>query len=682
MIGVGLLSSSGSAASDATVSPIVVGTYSDGRDGNADLDGINGVPWATLSGSTYTAIRDVYPNNLRVRSGIILKMNGFRGPYCRGKWTNEGASHDDGLAAVGQTGGVARAAGSLPATYAGGAGGAAAGNGAAGNGSYNEAPVAGRFSGCAGGAGAATTGGGAGIPTALGVTRGGTHAVGPAALGIQVSQIATSTNTPDGGSSGGGGGGGAAAVGGGGGASGGVMDFCARELANTGRISANGGDGAAGGGAGAGGGSAGGGGRVRYWCGTFSGNLPEARGGKGGLSGSATGTVGAAGLYGDVLRLNPQTVSGTATEHVSISAAEMSAAIVAGVLDIGGTFIAGTEPGIASASAAEGLISKGGGDFTAFEGTSADGRIALRYIGRVWRLEVRGATVLTCATLTTGPAAPTVQPWRIGDTIAWRIWYDPAGGARSMGIRVAVNNCYGYDTTGAGSGSALAAMTTASALGTISTSALPRTANVVGRIVVIGDSLSAPKDNSTPIDGVATGALLGAVTGPVVSLAQSGGQIVGAPSQLSVWQASNSRGNAGVLAVIIQVGWNDILSAGKSAATVLADLQTLVNDIATNNPAAKIVICQLPPIRRSSNDAQWTSALDVNIGINNGGGTPITGVHARVTSHAGLAGTMSDGNGCALYPSENNDHSHQSIYGRQLNATAMAAGVVAAGVAL
>ena len=125
----------------------VIMTLTDGRDGDCDLDGTNEVPFATRSGSTYTAFRVPLPRNLIVRAGVTLKMAQFAGPWCQGDMQVDGTISADGLDASGATAGAATAAGTFPPTIAGGAGGAAGAdnNGAQGGNSTLEAPSAGRW---------------------------------------------------------------------------------------------------------------------------------------------------------------------------------------------------------------------------------------------------------------------------------------------------------------------------------------------------------------------------------------------------------------------------------------------------------------------------------------------------------------------------------------------------------
>lgn len=667
-------STTGAAVADATVMPIIIAMLTDGRDGDADLDGVNQVPWATLSGSTYTAIRLPLPNNCRVRGIATLNMAGFAGPWCRGALDVEllGVIHDDGANAVGQTGGVLRAAGTFAATTAGGTGGNAAANGGVATNSTVEGPTAGRFAGTAGGAGAATTGGVPATATALGVTRGVTHGMLIGAGGTNLSQLGTNAYTS--GSGGNGGGGGAAAAGGGGGAPGGQLHFCARTVNNLGRISANGGNGAAGAGAGAGGGTGGSGGRVYYYAGTYTGNLPEVNAGGGGAPGDATAFYGHGGMQGELICLNPQTTLGA---RYTLTASQRTAAIVAGILDVSGSCTVGSDCGISTGVASTGT---GGGDILLFEGTSVDGAIKLRFNATNFRLDlyVRGVVVLSTAALNAAAAGPTFHPFKAGDRIDWRIWYDPAGGARSMGIRWFVNHCGGLDTTGAGSGSALAAMTLAYSYGAGAAAssyiAQSRAADVVGKVCVLGDSITAPRQASIGIDGMSIGSRFGLATSiPIVSLAKSGGKI---PDQTVVWQGSTMRGAAGLAAVVITLGHNDV-GNGDSVATMAGNLNTLTADIRAQNPAAKIIICKLTPALSAltlATQAAWTG---LNTAIGGGGGTPVTNTDAVVSSHQAV---MGDVNLSLKMRCDANDFTHPNFTGRSAHATAAAAGLAAVGV--
>lgn len=679
----------GSSVADATVMPIIMAALADGRDGDADLDGINPVPWATLSGSTYTCIRVPVPRNLWVRAGITLLTVQHHGPLCSGDVLIDGTVAANGNAAAAAVAGAATAAVTFPATGAGGAGGAAGGanNGVQAAAATVESPTSGRWFGGAGGAGAGTSGGIIGGITSVVNTRGTTHGMAAAlAAGLYLSTAGVLTVGC--GSGGSGGGGDAAGAGGGGGASGGMIYMSGRTLtvSSTGLISTNGGAGAAGGTNG-GGGTGGAGGRIMLTFGTITLSdfllSVQVRAGASGAAGSGA-SPGSTGLPGEVIYLagKPSPMS-SRHSRVAMTSAEYGAAIAAGILDISGSFVVGSDAGRAT-----GVLSTatGGGGFSVFELTTSDGLASLRFDPSDFtlKLRVRGTDVLTTADVNAVTAGTCFQPFLVGDTIDWRVWYDPAGGARSMGIRWFVNRTGGLDEVGVASGSALAAATAGTALSTSTTVGswgpapsyirAAKSAAVVGTICLLGDSIIAPRKNSIGWDGVCVGSRLSLSTQVCVSLAKPGGAFA---DQLTTWQGSAMRANASVVAVLIQLGHNDVDTA-LSEATITTNAQALVNDIVAQNPNAKIIISKITPAR-----AHWTAAKQavwaaVNDDIAGTGGTPITGVHARATAHVA---TMGDANFALQERSENADHRHPNYWGRALDGRSIRAAYDTTGLA-
>jgi len=316
----------------------------------------------------------------------------------------------------------------------------------------------------------------------------------------------------------------------------------------------------------------------------------------------------------------------------------------------------------------------GGGGFSVFEMSTPDGEISLRFDASNYRLNltVRGVVVLSTADPNaTSSAGPCMQPFVAGDTIDWRIWYDPAGGARSMGIRWFVNRCGGYDEIGVASGSSLAAATSGSALSSNTTAGswgpapsyilATRSTAVIANVVIMGDSICAVRKNSIGWDGVAVGSRCSWSTQVCFSLALQGTTL---SDQLASWQAYPGRGNAAIAAVIFQLGHNDI-NAGDSAATVTTRAQAIVTDVAAQNPSAKIIISKLSPsysVWTAAQRAIWDTVQDNFAGT---GGTPVTGVHARATLHVA---TMGDANKVLRERAEANDFTHPNFWGRSLNA--------------
>lgn len=347
--------------------------------------------------------------------------------------------------------------------------------------------------------------------------------------------------------------------------------------------------------------------------------------------------------------------------YTELAAAERLACITSGVLDITGTFTAGSPTGT--------------GDFYIIDAESPDGALRLQYDARNHQIHliVRGVTVLSTLSVGANPAAGTMQNWTVGDRVDWRVWYSPAGGARSMGIRWAVNGVCGNDTTGTGSGAALAALTSAKVLitaaGTWSATSTiltgPTSANVAARGVFLGDSIVTPRATHPALP-----TFFGA-TGAVACLAQGGAT---SNNQLTTWMGSRHRGDAGVVWAVIQIGINDLGVDLDTPAQALADIQALVSDIRTNNPTVKIVICPIAPCRFWLGETRYPSWQAINEGILGGGATPITGVDARVS---GVISALGDANDTLIY---HIDNLHLSEIGRVKNAQPISAALSSLGV--
>lgn len=277
-----------------------------GNDGAIIFNGsTNPVAGATLSGSTYTATRDIYATDCTVNSSIILKMQGFR-LFVNGTLLNSGTITSSGNDAVTTTAGA-----SITATgvyqCAGGAGGAGrstlgAGSAAGGSGGNN---VCGSTGGDGGQADGGNLGGAGGTSAAPSANAGGIRHILPWLWG----RIPGATGTallPMSGSTGGGGGGcqpgtGTASSGGGGGAGVLMAIFC-NVLNNQGAIIANGGNGAnasATGDGKAGGGGGGSGGAVAVFYKTLigQGTITASGGTAGsGVGGGSSGIAGSPGI--------------------------------------------------------------------------------------------------------------------------------------------------------------------------------------------------------------------------------------------------------------------------------------------------------------------------------------------------------------------------------------------------
>ncbi len=201
----------------------------------------------------------------------------------------------NGANAIAAAGGIARAAGTIVDTQAGGAG--ATGAGAAGTAALNSI---GNIGGD-GGAGSTGAAGAAGTLFPLAVSN------KPPRASPEALQLSVGTTSEDGGTGGGGGGGDGASSGGGGGAGGGTIMISARRVTveATGIIEASGGAGADGLAVDTGGGGGGGGGAVSLVFAELT-NLGtvQALGGAAGASGGGAGNPGVVGTVGSVFQLN------------------------------------------------------------------------------------------------------------------------------------------------------------------------------------------------------------------------------------------------------------------------------------------------------------------------------------------------------------------------------------------
>ena len=137
-------------------------TFGSGQDGLADFDGVNTYSFATLIGSTYTLLRDVFLSGPSfVRSGITVATAGMH-TFCNGKlWVQTGGIVDNsGKAAVLNVAGGASAIGTTGVGTPGGAGRVGVGVGTAGNNQQAANTVSdAAAAGGAGGAGGANAGG-------------------------------------------------------------------------------------------------------------------------------------------------------------------------------------------------------------------------------------------------------------------------------------------------------------------------------------------------------------------------------------------------------------------------------------------------------------------------------------------------------------------------------------------
>lgn len=181
-------------------------------------------------------------------------------------------------------------------------------------------------------------------------------------------------------------------------------------------------------------------------------------------------------------------------------------------------------------------------------------------------------------------------------------------------------------------------------------------------LVVIGDSTVAAFSGQNAVSSYLTW------PGTTVDIAVPGDSIA---EQLSDWIAG---GRGGSNIVMIQVGLND-MNPAEAASVAIARLQGLVNQIAFDIPAARIVICTLTPAKQRWIDlygetdgaTAQTKWEDMNEAIEGNGPNAITGVDARVSSHTAALSDV-DGNLDATY--DLGDGIHENNAGREIVAAA------------
>ncbi len=350
---------------------------------------------------------------------------------------------------------------------------------------------------------------------------------------------------------------------------------------------------------------------------------------------------------------------------VTLTSAQLAPLVSAGAVRASGTVALNSPPDAAS------------GWF--FQGLNADGLFGLWLDApnRALKLYARNIVQLTTPALTTDPAGGTFGNYIPGDIGDYSVWFDPVtGGARSMGIRWGVNGAFGFDTTGAALGAAYNALTSAYARGSTPTLWQPTSARATGPTsadvdaigVVLGDSIMACYRADVP--GTAS-RLLCSPGVAIATLAQPGGD---AAEQLLTWQGSRYRGDSNVRWLLVQVGNVDI-GTPVAAAVVLARIQAIVDDALANNPGIQVFVCTLTPWRFQMTGTMYTEWLAVNVGINGGGATPITGA----TIISGATAAMGDGNDNLLYRYLSTDSTHPPTVGRQVNAAYQRTAILAAG---
>jgi len=287
----------------ASVAPSAItagfGWLGDGSDGPAVFDGTTPVAGCTLSASTYTATRQLFPSTATFSNGVVLEAAGYR-MVCNSTLIGPGSGaatiRNNGVAGAGSVAGAGATAGFYGGGTAGGQGSTSTGNDAT-NGSF--APAA--YMPGKGGAGGANgnAGGAGGNQNPQPASVGDLNDIWPAISGRLEKNVSQSVQ---GGTGGGGGAGGTinGGIGGGGGGGGGYNCVIARTTTNPANISIEakggaGGNAVAGGTGTPAGGGGGGGGYVIHiiafgtLCSVSAAGGAAGAGNNGGVAGNAGG---------------------------------------------------------------------------------------------------------------------------------------------------------------------------------------------------------------------------------------------------------------------------------------------------------------------------------------------------------------------------------------------------------
>lgn len=196
----------------------------------------------------------------------------------------------------------------------------------------------------------------------------------------------------------------------------------------------------------------------------------------------------------------------------------------------------------------------------------------------------------------------------------------------------------------------------------------------LNRLIVIGDSTTAAYGGQNAVASYLAG------TATVVDIAVSGHTIA---QQQTAFLASAPRRWS--RSVVLMIGLND-LDPAEAASVAITRLQTLVTNIRNQTSGyAKVAIATMTPCRQRLLDvyggtngpiayAKWQA---MNEAMSGGGGTPITGVDARITSHTAA---LDDGTGrlAAIY--DTGDGIHENNAARQIIAAAWASALTSLGV--
>jgi hypothetical protein len=148
--------------------------------------------------------------------------------------------------------------------------------------------------------------------------------------------------------------------------------------------------------------------------------------------------------------------------------------------------------------------------------------------------------------------------------------------------------------------------------------------------VILGDSIVAAYSSYSSVGSRILTATESRSLG-IVSYAYPGQTVT---QQTTAWTNAAQRGDSAVEWIIVHVGVNDFI-AGDSAATVTTRLQTLITDINTQNPTAKILLSPILPCKANASIGAtiWARIETYNDNIAGTGGTPITGSNITVIAY-------------------------------------------------
>lgn len=199
--------------------------------------------------------------------------------------------------------------------------------------------------------------------------------------------------------------------------------------------------------------------------------------------------------------------------------------------------------------------------------------------------------------------------------------------------------------------------------------------------IMLGDSTTAAFPATVPLASLVYGESDRVKGSPIESLADGGDTIA---QQKTLWQANNQRKS--VAWVTIQVGLNNMNPASSSDAATIAAYQDLVDTIRADNATCKIIGLTMTPAYENWTDIGWTPSgaqarwVALNDAIMNRGGTPITGLDARVESHTLALSMDVSGNAALATAYQNGDHIHTNTAGRTINAASIRTALVSLGM--